>query len=306
MKKENDMSKGNMQEFLAGRKKAKNYFCNIFAKHIPSDFEAYTKENLLSRLIEVKSSVKNAEGIYVLDAHGVQATATYSNREKIDNSGEDRSDKAYFYKAIRSKKCEITDPYPSSFSRDGLCVTISKAVYSDDKLQGVACLDMPLEEVLAVSNMNTLERVFTNFFKFTYSLFAFALMAVALLLFVKGVQSFFLHDITPGNFDIKYVFNATILLTLALAIFDLSKTLIEEEMLGWSKGSHVSGPHKTMVKFLGSIIIALSIEALMLVFKFAITDPNELVYAMYIIAGVGILILSLAVYIKFTKGELDK
>jgi len=55
------------------------------------------------------------------------------------------------------------------------------------------------------------------------------------------------------------------------------------------------------VKFLGSIIIALSIEALMLVFKFAITDPDKLVYAIYIIGGVALLLISLAVYIKFTK-----
>jgi len=86
-----------------------------------------------------------------------------------------------------------------------------------------------------------------------------------------------------------------------LAIFDLAKTIIEEEIMGRNKEQNISGPHKTMVKFLGSIIIALSIEALMLVFKFAITDPEKLLYAMYIVAGVVGLILSLAVYIKFTK-----
>ena len=61
-----------------------------------------------------------------------------------------------------------------------------------------------------------------------------------------------------------------------------------------------------MVKFLGSIIIALSIEALMLVFKFAITDPEKLLYALYIMGGVSVLIMSLAVYLKFTKEKLDK
>jgi hypothetical protein len=300
------MSQGNMQEFLAGRKKAKNYFCTLFGKNLPHKADVFNKESVLSGLLEIKSNLKNCEGIYVLDEHGIQVTPTYTNNEKINNEGEDRSDKAYFYKAIRDSKCDLTDPYPSVNNAGSLSVTISQAIYSESGIiQGVACIDMPLEEVIKVSNMNLLETAFSNFFKFTYSLFAFALMAVSLLLFAKGVQSFFLHDITPEHFEIKYVFEATILLTLALAIFDLSKTLIEEEMLGWSKGSHVSGPHKTMVKFLGSIIIALSIEALMLVFKFAITDPSKLIYAMYIIAGVGILILSLAVYIKFTKGELD-
>ncbi len=101
------------------------------------------------------------------------------------------------------------------------------------------------------------------------------------------------------------MFKATILLTLSLAIFDLAKTLIEEEILGRYKEHNISGPHKTMVKFLGSIIIALSIEALMLVFKFAITDPQMLMYAMSIIGGVALLIVSLAVYIKFTKVKND-
>jgi len=101
------------------------------------------------------------------------------------------------------------------------------------------------------------------------------------------------------------MFKATILLTLSLAIFDLAKTLIEEEILGRHKEVNISGPHKTMVKFLGSIIIALSIEALMLVFKFAITDPEKLMSATYIIGGVAVLILSLAVYIKFTKVKSD-
>ncbi|RLF31592.1 MAG: hypothetical protein DRN08_07720, partial [Thermoplasmata archaeon] len=115
------------------------------------------------------------------------------------------------------------------------------------------------------------------------------------------VKSFFVNEITLSHFIIDDMFRATILLTLSLAIFDLAKTLIEEEILGRHKEVDISGPHKTMVKFLGSIIIALSIEALMLVFKFAITDPAKLMSATYIIGGVAVLILSLAVYIRFTK-----
>ena len=61
-----------------------------------------------------------------------------------------------------------------------------------------------------------------------------------------------------------------------------------------------------MVRFLGSIIIALSIEALMLVFKFAITDPDKLLYAIFIMGGVSFLLISLAVYIKFTKLKIDE
>ena len=96
------------------------------------------------------------------------------------------------------------------------------------------------------------------------------------------------------------------LLTLALAIFDLVKTLFEEEVLGSGYEEHnTADPHKTMVRFLGSIIIALSIEALMLVFKFAMTEPDKLVTSLYIIGGVSMLLISLAVYIKFTGKRIE-
>ena len=165
---------------------------------------------------------------------------------------------------------------------------------------------MPLNEVLKVAHPTSLDTIFGQFFKYAYAAFAFALVAVALLLFFKGIQSFFVYEISVSKFKIKDVFEATILLTLALAIFDLAKTLIEEEILGRHKEHSISGPHKTMVRFLGSIIIALSIEALMLVFKFAIIDPSELIYAMYIVMGVAMLLISLAVYIKFTKLKIDE
>ena len=298
------MAQTDMQNFLNGRKKAKNYFSNLFEKNIPSNNIDINKETILSGLIQIKSEVKNCEGVYVLDATGTQITDTYTAEQKNQDMGMDRSDKPYFYRAIREKKANITDPYPTS---DGTVrVTAYLPIYKEGEVKYIACVDMPLEEVVKISHLDNVEISFKYFFKSAYTMFAFSLIAVSLLLFLKGVESFFSNDITPDHFEIKYVFQATILITLSLAIFDLSKTIVEEEVLGWTKHGDISGPHKTMVKFLGSIIIALSIEALMLVFKFAITDPNELMYAMYIIAGVAMLLLALAIYIKFTKLEIHK
>ena len=101
------------------------------------------------------------------------------------------------------------------------------------------------------------------------------------------------------HIDINEMFKATILLTLSLAIFDLVKAIFEEEVLGKEKKEGAGDGHQTMIRFLGSIIIALSIEALMLVFKFALTDPAKLEYAVYLIGGVALLLVSLSIYIKF-------
>jgi hypothetical protein len=301
------MLTSDIREFSEGRTKARAYFCYLFSKNIPNRLPSLSQEMILPRLLKIKADLENCEGVYLLDHRGVQVSATYTANKQIDEDiGKIRADRAYYYRAVREGRCTITDPYPSLITHE-MTVTASAPIYCEDgNLKFVACLDMPLADVLVVSHLNTFDTFFNNFFKYSYGVFALALVAVAILLFLKGIQSFLFYEISVSNFEAKNVFEATILITLALAIFDLAKTLIEEELIGRAKEHNISGPHKTMVKFLGSIIIALSIEALMLVFKFAITDPAQLMYAMFIIGGVALLLVSLAVYIRFTKLKIEE
>ncbi|WP_297440656.1 PDC sensor domain-containing protein [Sulfurimonas sp.] len=296
-----------IKHFAEGRTKARAYFCYLFSKNIPNRLPSLTQEMIIPNLLKIKADLENSDGVYLLDAKGVQVSPTYTKQGINENDvGKIRADRAYYYRAVREERCTITDPYPSLITGE-LTVTASAPIYDENEnLKYVACLDIPLDEVLKVSQLSKYDQIFGEFFKYAYASFSIALVGIALLLFVKGIESFFSYGFNPSGFEVKDVFEATILLTLSLAIFDLSKTLIEEEILGRYKEHDISGPHKTMVRFLGSIIIALSIEALMLVFKFAITDPNKLLYAMYIIGGVGVLIVSLAIYIKFTKLKIDE
>jgi hypothetical protein len=296
-----------IQLYAEGRTKARAYFCYLFSKNIPNRLPSITREMIMPRLLKIKAELENCEGVYLLDEKGVQVSPTFTPEKQIDDDvGKIRADRAYYYRAVREERCTLTDPYPSLITGD-LTVTASAPIFNENgELKYVACIDVSLAEAIKVANPTRLDHIFSEFFKLAYGAFALALIAVALLLFFKGIQSFFVYEITPDKFKIKDMFEATILLTLSLAIFDLSKTLIEEEILGRHKEHNISGPHKTMVRFLGSIIIALSIEALMLVFKFAIIDPDKLVYAMYIVIGVAFLLVSLAVYIKFTKLKIDE
>ena len=291
-----------IQQFSEGRTKARAYFCYLFSKNIPNRLPSLSVEMIMPRLLKIKADLENCEGVYLLDYKGVQITPTFTANKQIDDdAGKIRADRAYYYRAVREGRCSITDPYPSLITQE-LTVTASQPIYCETgELKYIACLDMPLNEVIKISHLNKSDAFFSKFFKFSYAMFAVALIAVALFLFLSGVKSFFVNEITLSHLVIDDMFKATILLTLSLAIFDLAKTIIEEEILGRHKEQNISGPHKTMVKFLGSIIIALSIEALMLVFKFALTDPAKLMSATYIIGGVALLLVSLAVYIKFTK-----
>lgn len=295
-----------IQQFSEGRTKARAYFCYLFSKNIPNRLPSLSEEMIMPRLLSIKADLENCEGVYLLDYKGVQITPTFTANGQIDeDAGRILADRAYYYRAVREGRCSITDPYPSLITQD-LTVTASQPIYCEDgDLKYVACLDMPLSEVIKISHFNKSDSFFSSLFKISYAMFAFALIAVALFLFLSGLKSFVVNDITLSHLVIDDMFKATILLTLSLAIFDLAKTIIEEEILGRHKERDISAAHKTMVKFLGSIIIALSIEALMLVFKFALTDPAKLMSATYILGGVSLLLISLAVYIKFTKVKND-
>lgn len=291
-----------IQQYSEIRPKARAYFCYLFHKNLPNHLPSVSIETLTARLLKIRGDLKGLEAAYLLDAKGNQVTPTYlKNGKKEEDIGENRSTRAYYYRAMHERRCTITDPYPSLLN-DELTITASEPIFDENgEIVYVACIDLPLAEVLRIAHPLASETAAGRFFKIIYAIFSVALAFVALLLFVKGIEGFLSYGM--GHYDkieIKDIFEATILLTLSLATFDLVKTLFEEEVLGRSKKDPASDIHKTMVRFLGSIIIALSIEALMLVFKFAMTAPEMLINAIYIIVGVGVLIVSLAIYIRFT------
>ena len=295
-----------IQEYAAVRTKARAYLCYIMSRNIaPQNLQ---EDNLLSiekQLKNLKDSIANAEAVYALDAQGTQVTDNISNDKRLKGhgKGEDRSDRAYFYRTFSEHRCVLTDPYPSLYTNE-LVVTSSFPIYdNNDNLLFILCIDIELKNILKLVHPSSIDSIFGNFSKFVYASFSLALMAVALLLFVKGVGSFLSFGTHVLAIDINDMFKATILLTLALAIFDLVKAIFEEEVLGKEKKEGSGDGHQTMIRFLGSIIIALSIEALMLVFKFALTDPEKLLYAVYLIIGVTALMIGLSIYIKANKVE---
>jgi hypothetical protein len=226
--------------------------------------------------------------MYVLNAKGEQITKNISNNPNIKEvKHTNHSARAYYHRAAREKKCVITSPYPSTLTNN-LTVTASYPVYDNQKkLHYIVCMDISLQDLLRFAQPTNLDGIFSIVSKVSYTMFSISLLMVAFMLFYNGVASLLTHGINIDKIEIKEMFESTILLTLALAIFDLVKTIFEEEVLG----HHEQGSkdiHRTMIKFLGSIIIALSIESLMLVFKFALIDPSKIINAVYILGGVAL------------------
>jgi len=292
-----------IKEYAEIRVKARAYLCYIMGRNISQNIKNSDINTVLSKLEGLNDSISKAEAIYALDSNGIQMVDNVSRNRKLRGigKGEDRSDRAYYYKTIKEHRCTLTDPYPSLVSNT-MVVTSSFPIYDeDDNLLCIICVDISLANILRMVHPSSVDSFSGTISKIAYTSFSIALAAVSLLLFIKGITSFLHFGFDFMSIDINEMFKATILLTLSLAIFDLVKAIFEEEVLGKEKRQGAGDSHQTMVRFLGSIIIALSIEALMLVFKFALTAPDKLEYAVYLIGGVSLLLVSLSIYIKFNR-----
>ena len=180
-----------IQQYSEIRPKARAYFCYLFHKNLPNHLPSVSVETLSARLLKIRGDLKELEAAYLLDAKGNQVTATYlKNGKKEEDIGENRSTRAYYYRAMHERRCTITDPYPSLLN-DELTITASEPIFDENgEIVYVACIDLPLAEVLRIAHPLASETAAGRFFKIIYAIFSVALAFVALLLFVKGIEGF--------------------------------------------------------------------------------------------------------------------
>ena len=297
-----------IKEYREIKEKARTYLCYIMSSNISQATSSQSLDSLLNNMEMLKEAIPKSEVLYALDRDGIQITKSISQYPKLNglNKGKDKSNRSYYYATKTQHRCEISDPYPS-LALKHLVVTASFPIYDvDDNLLTIICVQISLKDILRMVHPSSVDSLFGKASKIVYGLFSLALFFVALLLFVKGVSSMVSNGVNFHEIDINDIFKSTILLTLSLAIIDLVKAIFEEEVLGKEKKDGTGDTHQTMVRFLGSIIIALSIEALMLVFKFALNDPSQLIFAVYLILGVTALISGLSYYLKVSHDSCSK
>ena len=294
-----------IKEFKQIKEKARSYLCYLMSSSISNTMSGGSFEEVLEKLNRLKEAIPKSEVIYAMDANGIQITPSISQHPEHNgqNIGKDRSNRSYYYSTIKEHRCELSDPYPSIATKK-FVVTASFPIYdSKGKLLAIICVEVGLKNLLRMIHPTSVDSIFGNTSKIVYAAFSASLFFVALLLFINGIDSFMAHGLAFQKVDINEMFKSTILLTLSLAIVDLVKAIFEEEVLGKEKKEESADTHQTMARFLGSIIIALSIEALMLVFKFALNDPSQLIYAVWLLAGITALIVGLSYYLKVTQRQ---
>lgn len=155
-------------------------------------------------------------------------------------------------------------------------------------------LILVLEE-LHLIEYNTIHQKFKQA---VYTSGSILLVAISVTLILYGGYKYamvFFHD------DMNFLhdsFKAIIAVTLGIAIFDLAKQIIEHEVLFHSFDHEESREYKVLGKFLVSIIIALLIETLMVVFKIALDDYKNMLSAFYLLIGTTVMFVGLAYFYK--------
>ncbi|RVU84608.1 general glycosylation pathway protein [Leucothrix sargassi] len=260
-------------------------------------------DNLQSSMTELEDKYPFVSMLYTIDPEGKQISPNISAQEKLTDAsdcGKDRSQRPYFVQFDDSKRTTTTTPYLSVSGRS-LCVSVMAKVYSDDKqLLGYIVLDASLNEIISFMMGDQRRRQFNGLFKCIYAAISAGLFCVVGILFyfsMSELLSIFISDGISIEEDYAKPFGTIIYLTLALAIFDLAKTTLEEEVLMHKDIFRHSSTRRTITRFMAAILVAVSIEALVLMFKSVMSDSSMLTGAVSMLLAAAALLLALGAYV---------
>lgn len=250
----------------------------------------------------LKKNYPFLEMIYKLDPAGKQISQNIGMEPKNHNNteiGKDRSHRPYFLETQQESpsRTNVTSPYLSTFTRS-LCISAASKIKSAEGILGYIVLDINLTSSIEFMMGDRLRSRFNIFFKSIFAIISIGLFSVVLLLFYLSLTEL-LSIFTFDNNKEDYVkpFGIIIYLTLALAIFDLAKTTLEEEVLMHKDIFRHSSTRRTITRFMSAILIAVSIESLLLMFKSVLSHDDMLPSAIGMMLSSALLLLALGAYV---------
>lgn len=270
-------NKKNIEEFLL-ENISNNISNNIVDEHLGKFFEIF----------------KSLEILFVTDKNHQQFKAKITrDKKKTETLPVDRA--STFEKRVIKDGEYISSPY-ISVSTGHAIITVIKQV-EDNYL----VMDFKLNNLLEEMGYVTHSLFFTKINKFIYALIGYGFYLLSLMLILYSILTFGSYLLYYDASLIEATFKSIVSITLGLAIFDLGKNLLEHEVI-YNHEAKKENNKKVFIGFLISIIIALSIEALIFVFKVILSkEYSDMLYALYLIGGVSMLIISLSLFSKFSR-----
>ena len=135
-----------------------------------------------------------------------------------------------------------------------------------------------------------------------YALISLFLSLIAVLLMAGAIYQVW-QSLGKAALFVPSLLDGISLIVIGMAVFDVAKFLVEEEVFSTEEHSSNRSQRTTLIKFLGIITIAMLMEALVFVFSAAKKDISLLVYPTFLLIASVLLVVGLGVYQKLTQGE---
>lgn len=261
------------------------------------------EKNLATAMEMLHQNYPFVQLIFTLDGKGVQTSNNVSPSTIFDNKiahgkGTDRHHRLYYIQAANNDNVIVTEPYLSTSSHK-LCISSAvRCLIDEEQTIGILVIDIDLADAIEYLMGDSRRKKFQPFFVAIYSMIVIGLFfVVGILLYSASIEisSLFLNA-QSEDLHLK-PFGIIIFLTLALAIFDLGKTILEEEVLMHKDIFRHSSTRRTITRFIAAILIAVSIESLLLMFKSVLGSPEYLTSAVLMMAAAVALLVGLGLYV---------
>ena len=209
---------------------------------------------------------------------------------------------------------KVCRPYLSSATK-AACVSVSRRINLDGH-ERILVIDADVGSLTEELAGEEWLRRLDYFAKVFYGLISAALLLTALTILCGGIYELvtslyktvhLLWNTPPSPTmkvdEIRNYLHIMILFTVSLAIFDLVKTLVEEEILLYKDIDEPSPGRRTVIRFTTTILVALSIETLVQVFVASHASQAQTASRLQPIAmmyGLASILAGLALYIMLT------
>jgi hypothetical protein len=126
----------------------------------------------------------------------------------------------------------------------------------------------------------------------------FALIGTALIQLWQGVQ--WLEEATLLQ-RLNVVLESIAVLTVAVAALELGQTILEEEVHRSAQMSAPTRVRRFLSRFMVVLVVALSIETVVLVFRLSQDEPESLPYAASVGAAAALLLAAWGLFIRLNR-----
>lgn len=139
-----------------------------------------------------------------------------------------------------------------------------------------------------------MDKFITFLAKFAYTVGCVSLYLISLwIITAAGVRIYI--DLSDASFTIYKLLDEVALLVFSIAVIDVSKYLMTEEVLK-KKDSSPREARRSFTKFVVIIVTALSLEALVITIETVKTDITKLTYPILMFVTATFLIIGLGIY----------